>query len=122
MRIDDDLTDFVLKLARRKVAMCADRAATLADTFFQALDTLTTEARGACCEVNGEFLHVQLPEALQQLRLAEMPTFPLSQLHEDLKKHPAYVGSNQQYRGHFGDNVGTKNVRTWKFEAARVKA
>jgi hypothetical protein len=119
MGLREDLRDFIVEIAARKVISCADRAASLADTFFQGLDLLSDQARGSCLELRDGKIFVQLTKALQQLNEARAPNLPVGVLHEDLRRHPAFIEGCKQYRGYFGAAT-TTSCRTWVFDAAKI--
>lgn len=115
---ENDLTPFVLALARKKHERCAHRPATLADNFFEAVNELSEESRGKFCELKEGKLYLKLPLALKTLD-GHGFKFMTNQIMEELKAHPAFIANRVIYRGYFGEMTSSV-ARLWVFDAEKV--
>lgn len=116
--IRHDLLPFMSELAARKQEQCAHRNATLADAFFEAISELSEEARGKFMEVKDRKMVVKLVSALKTLD-GNGYKFIHAQVMNELKEHPAFIGSRISYRGYFGREV-TESVKVWAFDISKI--
>lgn len=107
-----EIKPYLLQLAKAKVESCLDRASTLADVFFDALDQLPEGPRGGCLQKDEQGrIHLWLSNAMKILKEQEFPLFNLTQLQNDLRDHPACLNTRHSSRKfeHVGEG-GARHV------------
>jgi hypothetical protein len=121
----NELSAFFYWLAERKHRQCAHREATMADQFFDALDSINPEVAAKFVDVEGGRLFVNLAEALKTLDGNGFKFFGQA-LYEPLREHPAYLLSNHVHRAKWAfDAMGlgggrTSLKKTWAFDTAKL--
>ena len=113
-----DLTPLILDLSKKKHEQCSHRQATLADSFFEALNELSDEVACKFTEMKDGRLLVKLPLALKTLD-GHGYRFIQAQVMNELREHPAFLGSRISYRGHFGSQV-SESVKVWAFDPSKI--
>jgi hypothetical protein len=118
LNVSDDLTEFIIELAREKRKRCAVRPPSLADHFFECLNELEDTVAAQCCELRDGKLYIKLPSALKLLESRGLNLNP-SFLIKDLREHEGFVAGNYSYRGLFGQRTASV-CKTWCFESNKV--
>jgi hypothetical protein len=120
---EDDIPDDGVKekVVREKIARFArDENAETARRFFEGLRELPKAERDKCIEVREGRLLLRLPVA-KGLIEKRGRQFINAKLMDALKKHPAFLESRMQYRGHFGLGVSSP-VKVWVFDPSVLDA
>lgn len=121
--VKNDLTSFLVGLAKKKHRKCTHREATEADSFFEALDGLSESTAAEVIHVDGNKgrVFVRFTEALKKLDGVGYK-FYRAPLMESLREHPGFLASNI---GHWAswtymEGTGTRNCKCWCFDAAKL--
>lgn len=87
-----------------------------AKNFFTALNDLAKNDKKyeRYVEERGGVLHIRMKAALKAMASSHI-SFPIGRLYDELKMHPAFVGSNVMCRGYFG-RTRSFTPRVWKFD------
>jgi len=118
LRISLDLKPFIIELAQRKHEQCSARQATLADSFFEAINELSDETRDKFVEIKDDQMMVKLPLALKTLD-GHGYRFIQAQVMNELKEHPAFIENRMAYRGYFASTVSS-TCRVWRFDLSKI--
>ena len=100
LAIKPEATAFIAKIGQRKCLSSAIRRTTIADHFFELLDSIDTEKYPTACHYNIERkeILVNLPEVERVLRNRGL-NFQISELlTKALQEHPAYKRNSLKYR------------------------
>jgi prophage antirepressor-like protein len=109
------------KVVRENIAKWKlDESAETARRFFEGLRGLPKAERDKCIEVREGRLLLRLPVA-KKLIEKRGRQFINAKLMDALKKHPAFLESRMQYRGHFGLGVSAP-ARVWVFDPSVLDA
>jgi len=97
---DKAMLQFVKEICRKKCITSAIRQTTIADHFFELLDTIDDDKRGEAYEIDlrKEQIYVNLPRIENIIRNKGI-SFQLNEaLSQALQKHPAYIKNSHLYR------------------------
>ena len=100
IRQDPDLIIFMKEIGKRKCISAAVRQTTIADHFFELLDTIETENHPMACHINtekGQIL-VNLPAVESVLRNRGLNFQASEPLNTALQRHPSFIKNGFGYR------------------------
>jgi len=90
----------------------------MADFFFESINELPDVATVSFLEMNASHVFIKISQAV---KILDQNGFKLkvSDIYRDLKEHPAFIKSNQAYRGYFG-SVSSQVSKVWVFDARKI--
>lgn len=122
IRPDQAFTAFMKEIGKRKCISAATRQTTIADHFFELLDTIDTESQPTAYHVNAEKgqILVNLPKVENVLRNKGLNFQASEPLNVALQRHPSFIRNGFGYRfpndPETDDSGRTKKRKTWVFD------
>nr|WP_320010107.1 hypothetical protein [uncultured Desulfobulbus sp.] len=122
LAIDPQVTSFIAQIGRRKCVTSAIRSTTIADHFFDALDSIDMKnyPTSYYIDVEKKRLLIHLPEAERALRNLSLGIQVNEQFSRVLQEHPAFIRNGLKFRHPDNPKIDSsgrpEQVKMWVFD------